>query len=83
MQIIVHIIFGVLYIGSFIIGMGFVGIMAVGIVHYIIWFWFFAPDTGAKRAGRLIREIKNDMKGMTKIEKEKYKKDIWKKAGVK
>ena len=42
------------------------------------------PKVGNKmvRLTDLIKDIEKDMKGMSKIEKQKYKDDIWKKAGV-
>lgn len=43
------------------------------------------PSFGKKllRVRALIKDIENDMKGMSKAQKDKYKRDIWKKAGVK
>ena len=42
------------------------------------------PKVGKKmaRVAKLVKDIENDMKGMSKAQKDKYKKDIWKKAGV-
>ena len=43
------------------------------------------PKFGSKmsRVADLIKDIENDMKGMSKSQKDKYARDIWKKAGVK
>ena len=42
------------------------------------------PKVGKKlaRVAKLVKDIENDMKGLSKAQKDKYKKDIWKKAGV-
>ena len=43
------------------------------------------PTVGKKlaRAAALVKDIEKDMKNMSKAQKEKYKRDIWKKAGIK
>jgi|TARA_B110000211_G_scaffold36995_1_gene37222 hypothetical protein len=43
------------------------------------------PTFGKKmnRVATLVKDIENDMKNMSKAQKDKYKRDIWKKAGVK
>jgi len=43
------------------------------------------PKIGKKlsRVANLVKDIENDMKGMSKSQQDKYKRDIWKKAGVK
>ena len=43
------------------------------------------PEIGKKlaRVAKLVKDIEKDMKGMSKAQKTKYERDIWKKAGVK
>tara|TARA_R110002110_G_scaffold83238_1_gene216132 strand:- start:155 stop:403 length:249 start_codon:yes stop_codon:yes gene_type:complete len=43
------------------------------------------PKIGKKlsRVAAMIADIRKDMKGMTPSQKDKYKRDVWKKAGVK
>ena len=43
------------------------------------------PKVGKKlaRVAALVKDIENDMKGMSKAQQAKYERDLWKRAGVK
>tara|TARA_R100001377_G_scaffold81900_1_gene61747 strand:- start:786 stop:1034 length:249 start_codon:yes stop_codon:yes gene_type:complete len=43
------------------------------------------PKVGKKlaRVAALVKDIENDMKGMSKAQQSKFERDLWKRAGVK